>query len=77
MNDAKGWLRHITPTMHRLSGGRSEVPVRQVLDRLVEAGHVSGQDLEAFYRWLQAVEQELATAKRTLRMFPGGPSIRM
>ena len=70
-------MRHVTPTMHRLSGGRAEVPARQVLDRLVEAGHLTGPDLEAFYRWLQAVEQELATAKRSVRMWPGGPSMRM
>jgi hypothetical protein len=66
------WMRHIIPTMSQLAGGRRRTDFERAIEERLDP-----QDLEAFYRWLQQVEQELMSAKRTHRMFPGGPSIRL
>lgn len=72
MNSVAGWMRHIIPTMNQLAGGRRRLEFERAIEK-----KLTPQELEAFYRWLQEVEQELMKAKRAVRMWPGGPSLRM
>lgn len=65
------WIRHIIPLMHQLSGGRYCQNAEAFLSKM------EPQEQEQFFRFLQTVEQERISAKRTVRLFPGGPAIRM
>jgi hypothetical protein len=72
MSGSAGWMRHIIPTMNTLAGGHRRPDLEKVLEEKLDA-----RELESFYRWLQQVEQELMRAKRSVRMWPGGPSLRV
>ena len=42
-----------------------------------EVGKLSSEALRDFHRLFQDVESKIRTAERTVRMWPGGPKIRM
>ena len=63
------WIRNITPILYRFRGQHHRL--------IAELENLSLEALEDLYRLLQNLEQDLHTAERTFRPFPGGPRIRM
>jgi hypothetical protein len=62
------WIRNITPILYRFRGQHHRL--------IAELENLSVQGLEDLYRLLQNIEQDLHTAERTFRPFPGGPRMR-
>lgn len=63
------WISNITPILYRFRGQHHRL--------IAELENLSLEALEDLYRLLQSMEQDLRTAERTFRMFPGGPKFRM
>lgn len=63
------WIRNITPILYRFRGQHHCL--------IAELEKLSVEGLEDLYRLLQNIEQDLHTAQRTIKPFPGGPRMRI
>ena len=68
--DQKYWARVVGSDIHSLSGRNY-----QHLFGALEEMDVSV--LRDLHRLMQDAQQEVSSAKRTVRMYPGGPKMRM